>query len=149
MSSRPKAPVGLFIGGPRCKRCDVPFASGIMSDGIGYCRNCQWEQGYEGPQRPSQCVSCFNNIGLDKKGHVQCAALMYQMRDGTWRDRTNQAERCHFIEMGMKKICQPIVPDTRKKPEFMCECYEDLKGKSRDHVRLMDPLSFYSRKRFW
>lgn len=149
MSSRPKAPraSGYVV---KCNRCDVPFPSQVIdSDGIGYCVNCGWKKGYKGADRQNQCLTCFNHTGFDKKGNVLCAALMYQMADGTWRDRSNQAQRCHFVDTGMRKICKPITPDARPSPEYECECYENIEGKSREYIARFDPENFYSRKRFW
>ena len=110
----------------RCTVCNTPFESGqVDRSGIGWCASCHWEKGYRGPQRPSQCSSCFNNVGTI--GEPLCAALMYQMADGTWRDRSNRAENVSYSGKRdhngkFKETTTPIRPAKRTKAEYVCEC---------------------------
>lgn len=132
---------------PVCAVCDVPFPSGKWDGRVGWCERCKWEKGYVGPQRANKCLTCLNNISLAGQKPV-CAFMMYQMVDGTWRDRYGQATHTIYGNGGMTKHTQDVKPSTRKKPTFVCEGYENTQGRTREQVKLEDPEHFFSKARF-
>jgi hypothetical protein len=75
---------------------------------------------------------------------------MFEMPDGTWRDRYNQTHSARYFDTGMRKVLTPISPSTMDKAQFTCECYERLgEGETRESIRVQDPLRFYDRSRFF
>lgn len=75
---------------------------------------------------------------------------MYQMPDGTWRDRYNQAKVTTYREGGVIKHETPVFPHRRQKPTYVCDLYERLAdGETRESVQINDPLRFYHRSRFF
>lgn len=129
---------------PKCRHCDSLFDGKVDNEEIGFCPQCGWSKAYRGPQRPNLCNSCFHNVGTFK-AKPKCAAMMYQMPDGTWRDRYNQATRSIYHNTGMSKTIEKIEP-TFRSTTFECECYEFLRG-TREELREQDPLKFYDRHR--
>lgn len=135
-------------GPPRCVVCNADIMKGkpqAKGDESRWCENCRsFEKVYRGPPRSTLCGSCFNNV--DGK----CAAMMYQVADGSWRDRYNQAETITYREGGVYRDVKPILPKRMTKPQYVCECYEPLAdGETRESIRIRDPLRFYNKTRFW
>jgi hypothetical protein len=116
---------------------------------MGFCHEHRWEKGYMGPQRPNQCLTCFNNVGKDKRGRVLCGFQKYQNEQGEWCNTAGKTHDERLVDCGRAKVRTPVKPDPRPKPEYVCDGYEDNKGRTREQIRLEDPLFFYSRDRFW
>lgn len=136
---------------PRCLQCDGEVSlTGTNDDGGRWCESCKsFQTVYRGPPRPNLCDSCFNCVGKEK-GKSLCAAMKYQMTDGTWRDRYNQAERSEYRQGGMDRVLHPIKPTAMSTIQYVCECYELLpEGETRESIQINDPLCFYSRARFF
>jgi len=132
-----------------CIHCSLLVSGHIDKQWVGFCKKCGWSKTYPSEQE-AQCFSCFNNVGSKGK-RLLCAALMYKMPDGTWRDRYNKASVRSFKRGAISVSTNVEVPVTPSPmdPQYDCECYEDTGGKTREQIRLEDPLKFYSKKRFW
>ena len=136
-------------GPPKCVVCDAEVLGAKRLQNADreqlWCEACKsFQNTYRGPQRAPLCGSCFNNV--DGK----CAAMKYQMPDGTWRDRYNQAHTSEYRQMGMDRVTKPIEPTRMTKPQYDCECYEFLgENQTRETIRINDPLRFYDKSRFW
>lgn len=135
---------------PRCKVCNQAMQTGYPRESTLWCEACRcFQTVYRGPARKKLCETCFNCVGVDKKGRSLCAAMMYQMPDGTWRDRYNNELRHQYRDCGMDKVSTPIVPVSMN-PQYFCESYERLnEGETRETIRLTDPKRFYDKRRFW
>lgn len=122
---------------PRCKTCDTPFKSAISDWGspgnynpTAYCERCGWSSPYIGPQRPNMCLTCRHCAGVaergKEKGRGLCADGMYQDTDGQWFTQYGQVNKLPAMH-----------------PQLDCAYYESAKGKTRDEIRIQDPLLFY------
>ena len=147
-------------GPPKCLVCDSEILGakpGVGKDkDMRWCEPCQsFQKVYRGTPRKPLCVSCFNCVGISHRQPYQpkpryaCAALMYQMPDGTWRDRYNTENRSYMRNSGMDKVIEPIKPNMMA-ATHSCECYEFIgEGETRDSIERNDPLRFYDRSRFF
>lgn len=132
----------------RCMHCDQLTPGPVDTDGTSFCNSCGWSKVHTKGPRESQCGSCFNKVNVS--GAIRCAALMYQMPDGTWRDRYNQAQKTTYREGGVYKDIKPVTPTLMRAPQYNCDCYEKIgAAETRESIRLEDPLRFYSKSRFW
>lgn len=133
-----------------CKVCNSPVSNHFPREEFLWCASCnQYQPVYRGPVRRSLCETCFNCVGTDARGRYLCAALMYEMPDGTWRDRYNNSHRSEYRQNGMTKVKHPILPDPRP-ATYVCECFEELKnGETRESIKISDPVRFYDKRRFW
>lgn len=136
---------------PCCLMCDTPFENILSRDEHRWCKSCRsFQKSYRGPKRDPLCRTCFNCVDMGRHPHEYvCAALKYQMPDGTWRDRYNQDHSARYFDSGMRKVNTPLKPD-KVEGRFDCECYEYLEeGMTREKMRIQDPLRFYDRSRFF
>lgn len=136
-------------GPPRCAVCNHEVVGPTARGELKWCTTCNcFQKIYRGPPRESLCKSCFNCVG-ESKGNSLCAALMYQMSDGTWRDRYNMDHRGEYRQGGMEKIRHLIKP-LPTEARYVCECYEPLIGdETRESIAISDPVRFYNRTRFF
>lgn len=137
-------------GPPRCAVCNHEVLGQTAKGELKWCEPCHsFQKVYRGPPRQPLCGSCFNCVGVNKDKKPLCAAMMYQMSDGTWRDRYNMDHRGEYRQGGMEKIRHPIKP-TPMSTQYVCECYEPLLGEeTRESIAISDPKRFYNRTRFF